>query len=361
MTALATSPSSITLPEMMLAQVYHAPNLLESERTATPRAKPGEAVVKVNVTLTCGTDLKIYRRGHPLVKPPQVLGHEFTGTIVEVGRGVKRFNLDDQIVAANSAPCRRCYYCKHGQSNLCESIPEKLLGFSLPGSYAQYVRIPKHILSQNTYHLPEGVPIEEMALLEPLACTIQGSDASGMRRGDTVAIIGGGPIGLIHVATSKAKGAGRVICIDHHDSKLKLAQELGADLTVAAHGAAAVETVKEVTEGRGADVVIEATGRPDSWSRGFDMVRKGGTVVYFGGCPTGTVIPFDAGKIHYGSVTLRGSFHHTPKSVKQAFTLLSKRKIRLASLIGGRMPLSDAEKALQMMSRGEVLKIALVP
>ncbi len=361
MTTLTTPSAPISVPESMLAQIYDAPSVMKSERTPTPHAKPGEAILRVDVALTCGTDLKIYRRGHPLVNPPQILGHEFAGTIVEVGKGVKRFEPNDRIVAVNSAPCRRCYYCKHGQPNLCELVQEKLLGFSLPGAFAEYIRIPRHILSQNAFHLPEGVPIEEMALLEPLACTIQGNDASNLTKRDTVAIIGGGPIGLLHVAVSKAKSAGRIICIDHHEDKLKLAREFGADLTVAAHGAAAVETVREVTEGRGADVVIEATGRPESWGRAFDIVRRGGTVVFFGGCPTGTVIPFDAGKIHYGSVALKGSFHHTPKSVKEAFAQLSQRKIRLAPLISHRMSLSDAEKALQMMSRGEALKIALTP
>src|SRR5712692_1532847 len=345
----------------MLAQTFLAPNAMKSQRVTTPRANTGEAVLRVDVALTCGTDLKIYRRGHPLVKPPQILGHEFTGTIVELGKNVKDFKLNDHIVAVNSAPCKRCYYCKNNQRNLCMTIPQRLLGFSLPGAYAEYIRIPRNILSQSAYHLPDGVPIEEMALLEPLACTIQGNDASGLKKGDTIAIIGGGPIGLLHVAVSKAKNAGRVICIDHHDAKLKLARGFGADLTVATHGAAAVETVREVTEQRGADVVIEATGRPESWVRAFEMVRNGGTVVFFGGCPTGTVIPFEAGKIHYGSVTLKGSFHHTPKSVKQAFSLRSQRKIILASLISRRMPLSETGEALQMMSRGEALKIALTP
>lgn len=359
MTALSPAPAQITLPESMFAQMYYEPGVLKGESTPTPRANPGEAIVEVNVALTCGTDLKIYRRGHPLVKPPQILGHEFVGTIIEIGKGVKHFKPGDQIVAVNSAPCKRCFYCKHGQPNLCSTVQENLLGFSLPGAYAEYLRIPRGILAQNAYHLTREVPAEEMALLEPLACAVQGNDASGTKKGDTVAIIGSGPIGLLHVAVSKAKGAGRVIAIDHHDSRLELARQLGADLTVAARGAAAVETVRDVTEGRGADVVIEATGRPEAWSRGFDMVRHGGTVVFFGGCPTGTVIAFNAGKIHYGDVTLKGSFHHTPKSVRKAFNLLSQRKTRLAQLISGRMPMTEAEKALQRMSRGEALKIAL--
>jgi L-iditol 2-dehydrogenase len=351
----------MSIPESMLAQTFLGPNTMKIEGTPTPQAKAGEAIVRVDVALTCGTDLKIYRRGHPLVKPPQILGHEFAGTIVQLGKGVKRFKLHDRIVAVNSAPCKKCYHCKHQQPNLCITVQGNLLGFSLPGAYSEYIRIPRNILSQNAYNLPEGVPIQEMALLEPLACVIQGNDASGLKKGDTVAIIGGGPIGLLHVTVSKTKGAGRVICIDHHDAKLKLAQEFGADLTVADHGSAAVETVREVTEERGADVVIEATGRPESWVRAFEMVRKGGTVVFFGGCPTGTVIPFEAGKIHYGSVTIKGSFHHTPKSVKEAFRVLSQRKVSLASLISRRMPLADTEKALQMMGRGEALKIALTP
>ena len=143
----------------MLAQTFLAPNAMKSERIPTPRAKAGEAILRVDVALTCGTDLKIYRRGHPLVNPPQILGHEFAGTIVEVGEAVKQFKPNDIIVAVNSAPCKRCYYCKHNQPNLCMTVQQKLLGFSLPGAYAEYIRIPRHILSQNAYHLPERFPI----------------------------------------------------------------------------------------------------------------------------------------------------------------------------------------------------------
>ncbi len=359
MNALASAHTSSTLPESMNAELFYEPGDLRNERVPTPHPDTGEAIVKVSVVLTCGTDLKIYRRGHPLVKPPQILGHEFTGTIVKTGRGVKRFKPGDKIVAVNSAPCRNCYYCKHGQPNLCNLVKDQLLGFSLPGAYAEYVRIPRHILTQNTYPLPKGIPKEEMALLEPLADAVQGGDVSELERGDSVAILGSGPMGLLHVAVAKARGAGRVICIDNHESKLEHARQLGADITVAAHGVAAVETVRDVTEGRGADVVIEATGRPEAWSRGFDMARHGGTVVFFGGCPSGTVISFNTGKLHYGNVTLRGSFHHTPKSVKSAFSLLSQRKIRLGSLISSRMRISEVERALQMMARGEALKVAL--
>ncbi len=345
----------------MFAQFYYEPGILRGIKTPTPHASAGEAVVRVQVTLTCGTDLKIYRRGHTLVNPPQILGHEFTGTIAKVGSGVKRFKEGDRVVAVNSAPCRHCFYCRHGQPNLCATINEKLLGFSLPGAYAEYVKIPSHILAQNTYPLPEDTAAEQMAMLEPLSCAMHGSDASGMQEGDIVAVIGGGPMGLMHVALAKAKNAGRVICVDHHDSRLEVARQLGADLTVAATGVGAVEAVREMTEGRGADIVIEATGHMEGWSRGFEMVRKGGTVLFFGGCPTGTVIPFGTGKIHYGDLTLKGSFHHTPKSVKRAYELLARGKLKLAPLISRRLPMSDAEQALQMMAKGEALKVALIP
>lgn len=334
---------------------------MKESQAPTPRAGPGEAILRVDTVLTCGTDLKIYRRGHPLVRSPQILGHEFAGEIMETGTGMKRFQEGDRIVAVNSAPCKRCFYCKKGEPNLCTMLNERLLGFSEPGGYAEFVRIPKHILAVNAYPLPSNVPIEEMAMLEPLACAVHGNEESGMRKDDLVAIIGGGPIGLLHVALAKTAGAGRVICVDHHDSKLEIARNLGADVTVAARGAEAVETVKELTEGRGVDVAIEATGRPEAWSRAFDMVRKGGTAVFFGGCPTGTVIGLEAGKIHYGELTLKGSFHHTPQSVRKAYQFLSKHPGRLSSLISGRMPLSEAEKALLMMAKGEAMKIALKP
>ncbi len=346
----------------MRAVRFYAPGEIKVERVQMPNVNPEEILVQVKAVLTCGTDVKMYKRGHPKVKPPVILGHEFSGTVVKVGKNVEnRFKVGDNVAVANSAPCNRCIFCKIGKHNLCQNLFETLIGFSVDGAFAEYIRVPAPIVEQNTYKIPENVSFEEAALLEPLACAINGIDAANISLGDTVVIIGSGPIGLMHLQLAKMKGSSKVIVTDMRDERLKVAEMLGADVLINARKEDQVSRVKEVTAGMGADVVIEAVGLPQTWELAVQMTRKAGTTLFFGGCPSGSKITLDTERIHYEDLTLKGIFHHTPLSVFKAYKMISTGKFNGKPLISVHMPLEETEKALQKMEKGEYIKVAIMP
>jgi len=345
----------------MRAMRFYAPRDTRLEEVGMPKIGPGEILVKVETVLTCGTDIKISRRGHPMVKPPLILGHEFAGVVAEVGKNVTEFERGQRVVAANSAPCNVCYFCKIGKPNLCEHLLETLIGFSVDGAYAEFIRVPAPIVKQNTFEVPDHIPFEEAALLEPLACVVNGNDVASIRIGDSVVVIGAGPIGLMHIQLAKIKGATNVICIDLKEERLKTASEVGAVYVIDASKENQLDRVRELTNGLGADVVIEAVGLPQTWESAVGMTRKAGTTVLFGGCPSGTKITLDTERIHYGDLTIKGIFHHTPLSVKRAYELITSRMFNGRSLITDRMPLSELEEALKSMIEGKCIKMAIMP
>lgn len=346
----------------MKAVRFYAPGKIRLEEVDIPEIGPEELLVKVKAALTCGTDVKMYRRGHPKVKPPMTLGHEFAGTIAEVGeKAADRFCVGDKVAVANSAPCNSCFFCEIGKPNLCEHLLETLIGFSVDGAYAEYIRIPARIVRQNTYKVPQDIPFEEAALLEPLACAVNGNDMANIRLGDVVAIIGSGPIGLCHLQLARLRGASKIVVTDLKEERLKIARMLGADVVIDASKEDQLSRVKELTKGLGADVVIEAVGLPQTWELAFKMTRKAGTTLFFGGCPSGTKVTLDTERIHYEDLTLRGVFHHTPLSVLQAYRLIMSGKFNGKPLITDWMPMSELETALQRMGRGESIKVAITP
>ncbi len=349
------------MPNQMLAVRFYKPGELKAEQVPIPEPSPGELVVKNHVALTCGTDVKMFRRGHPLAKPPQIMGHEFAGTVSALGEGVENFNLGMKVVAANSAPCNRCFYCSIHQPNLCERLDESIIGFTWPGSYAEYVRIPERIVRQNAFQVPEGVPLESVASLEPLACVVHGWDLVGNMPGETAVIIGGGPIGLLHAQLARLNGASQVVLSDVVPQRLREADKIGVNVTINSASENLGDRVLNLTDGRGADVVVEAVGRRETWESTIGLVRKGGTVLLFGGCPSGTMVSFSAEKIHYGELRVQGAFHHTPAAVERAFRLIVSGQVSIMPLISHEMPLERAGEALQLMGEGKALKIALRP
>jgi len=346
----------------MKAVRFYAPGKIVLEDVDIPQIGPDEVLVKVETALTCGTDVKMFKRGHPKVKPPITLGHEFSGTVAEAGKNAtNRFKKGDRVAVANSAPCNSCFFCKSGKPNLCERLLEALIGFSVDGAYAEYIRVPAPIVKQNTYVIPDDVSFEEAALLEPLACAVNGNDAANIGLGDIVVILGSGPIGLIHLQLAKLKGASKVIVTDMQAERLKIASKLGADVVIDAQKEDQLSRIKELTSGLGADKVIEAVGLPQTWELAFQMTRKAGTTLFFGGCPSGTKISLDTERIHYEDLTLKGIFHHTPASVLKAYRLITSGRFNGKPLITEKMPLSELENALLKMSKGECIKTAIVP
>lgn len=345
----------------MLAVRFYGPGQMKTEQVPIPKAERGELVVKSAVTLTCGTDVKMYKRGHPLAKLPQIIGHEFAGTVVDVGEGVKKFRTGMQVVAANSAPCGNCFYCQSRQPNLCERLSESIVGFTWPGTYAEFVRVPERIVQQNTFQVPNGVNLEHAASLEPLSCVVHSWDLVRFNAGGTVVIIGGGPIGLLHVQLAKLHGAKQVILSDLVNDRLNEAKNVQTDVTINSAEENLTRRVLDLTEGRGADLVVEAVGRKETWESTNSLTRKGGTILLFGGCPSGSEVNFDADKVHYGELQIQGAFHHTPASVECAFNLITSGQVAIKPIISHKMPLEKAEEALQLMGAGKALKVALTP
>ena len=278
----------------MRALRFHAPGDLRVEDVPDPEPGPGDVLVRVEVALTDGTDLKAFRRGHPvlLAETPSPFGHEFCGVEVETGR---------RVVAANSAPCGACAACARGDETLCE----RLLPL-LNGAYAEFLVVPERIARVNLLPVPAGLAPEVAALVEPLACCLHGVERAGVEPGATVAVLGAGPIGLL-LCACVADAGGRPVAVGGRPERRGLAPEFGA-----VAGA-----------GENADVVIEATGTADGWRDAVALARPGGTVVLFGGLPADAEVPFDAYRLHYEELTLRGAFHHTPRTVRAALAFLA--------------------------------------
>ncbi len=343
----------------MTAAVLYGKEDIKIERVPIPRVGDGEVLVKVQVALTCGTDLKVYQRGYHarMIVPPALFGHELAGIVEEVGTSVRGFRKGMRVVALNSAPCQMCFYCSKHQENLCEDL------LFNNGAYAEYIRIPKRIVEANMLAVPPDVSYEEAAMVEPLACVLRGLHETGGEIGDTVVVIGGGPIGLMFVQVAKAIGC-NVIAVVKRDSQATAVKHMGAQEVVQITKVKdAVEAVRAVTpDRRGADVVIEAVGRPEAWEWATEMVRKGGTVNFFGGCASGTKVQLDTNRLHYSEITLKATFHHTPDTVRRAFGLIAEKKIRSNDYITGEAPLSRLQQVLRhMLNRNGDIKTAIIP
>lgn len=342
----------------MKAVVFYRPGDIRFEEVATPTPGPGEVLVRIGSALTCGTDLKTYRRGHPVIikKTPALFGHEWAGTVEAVGDGVASVRRGDRVVGANSAPCHLCFPCRMGRVNLCEDLQ------FLNGAYAEYIRVPARIVQQNLLPLPEHLSFAEAALVEPLACALHGIERSGVRLGQTLCIFGAGPMGLLLTELAKRQGV-RVIMVGKGQFRLTKAAEAGADEVLdAAQGERVLAEVRRLSpEGRGADVTIEATGRPEVWEQAVEVTRKAGTVVLFGGCEPGTSFRVDTRRMHYEELMLIGVFHHTPRHIREALGLLEQGLLNTKVLLTHQMALSSLPEAFELLARGEAIKVALTP
>jgi L-iditol 2-dehydrogenase len=347
------------LSQQMLGAVLYGKEELRIEQVPVPTVGLRDILVKVQVALTCGTDLKVFRRGHHarMIQPPAVLGHEMAGDIVAVGSEVTQFRVGQRVVAANSAPCGHCFYCLRDKENLCENL------LFNNGAYAEYVRIPGPIVECNTHEIPAHIEYREAAMVEPLACVLRGLEETGGERGETIAVIGLGPIGLMFVRLAKLAGL-RVIAIGRRQTQLDRAESMGADeLILARPGDDAVEAVRNLTEhSRGADVVIEAVGSPHTWRSAVQMVRGGGTVNFFGGCPKDSQLCVDTSQVHYCEITLKSSFHHTPKHIRRALDTICAGEIHASDFVINEAPLSRLLEVFRhMMSHNGHLKTAILP
>jgi L-iditol 2-dehydrogenase len=342
---------------MKAAMLYGVRNL-RIEDVPIPQLDKGEVLVRVRAATTCGTDLKIFQRGYVshVIKLPTIFGHEWAGEIVDLSPDVDWLERGMRIRAGNSAPCLHCKMCERGKFNLCENM------IWLWGAYAEYLKVPAQMVRVNLQKIPVHVSYEEAALTEPLACVLHGVEEAGVKLGDTIAIIGAGPIGLLHLLTVKRLGVERVFMVDLVEERLDFAQRIGADETIDGKQEDVIRRIRELTDGCGADVVIEAVGLPFTWEQALRMVRKGGTVLEFGGCPPGTQIKVSTELLHYGEVKVLGAFHTTPIHFRRALRLISSKTINVKSLITRKMPLDQLKDAFELLATSKrEIKIAIIP
>ncbi len=315
----------------MRALRFYAPGDVRLEEVERPEPGPGDVLVQIEVALTDGTDAKAFRRGHPLLlgDPPSPFGHEFCGVDANTGH---------RVIAANSAPCGNCVPCRRGEQTLCENLAP-----FLNGAYAEYLLVPDRIARVNLHLVPDGLPAAVAAMAEPLACCLHGVDRAGIDAGDAVAVLGVGPIGLMLCACI-ADAGGRPVAVGGRPERREL-----APLFAATPG-----------DGHGADIVIEAAGTAGAWRQAVELVRPGGTVLFFGGLPGGTQFEVLAHRLHYEELTLRGAFHHTPRNFRAALAFLASGAYPWERLITHEVGL-DGVSALFADPPRDLLKAAVRP
>ncbi|HEX7737836.1 MAG TPA: alcohol dehydrogenase catalytic domain-containing protein [Ktedonobacteraceae bacterium] len=344
----------------MLAALFYAPLDVRLEERPVPQPGAGEVLLQVAAATTCGTDLKTFRRGHPVLfqRTPAAFGHEVAGIVAATGSGVTQCAEGDAVVVANSAPCLNCFYCRRGRFSLCEDL------LLLHGAYAEYLLVPARIVQQNLYCLPPSTSFISAALSEPLACALHGIEESDVHAGDTVAILGAGPLGLLLTAVASQKGA-RVISTGSGTERLALAHQFGADVVIDISNLSIEEQraaiLRETERGRGVDVAIEAVGLPATWELAATLARPGGLVNFFGGCASGTRVGLETQPLHYSEMTFKGVFHHTPAYFARALELITSGRIDVEALVTARRPLASLLDVFGLLQDKQGVKYALIP
>ena len=338
----------------MLAALLYGQEDLRLEQVPDPTPQAGEVVIQVEAATTCGTDLKVWRRGGhaKMLTLPTLFGHEGAGRIVAVGAGVTNWRVGERVVANNSAPCMKCFFCQRQEYSLCPHLTWN------NGTFAEYLKIPAPIVEHNLLPVPKYLPLVLAAMTEPLACVLHGISRSGVKPHDKVVVLGDGAIGLMFVAVL-AKYT-EVILWGGNNQRLEIGEKFGAAKTFNYHQVTDIaNTVRELTAGWGADVVIEATGVPSVWETAIACGRPGATINLFGGCPRDTTISVNTEQLHYSELTLKGVFHNTPEYVKAALSLIASGKIPFDLLISEHRPLQDLEQVFMDMKARKVIKVAM--
>ena len=333
---------------MVNAAILRGPRHLTVEPVPERPLESGEVRVRIEAALTCGTDLKVWKRGYHarMLMPPCPFGHEFAGSISEVYPGTPGWNPGDRVVAANSAPCGTCDSCRRGQENLCDDL------IFLNGAYAESIVVPARIVERNLLKVSPNTGFRDAALTEPLACVVQGLNDLRLESGEHLLIVGTGPVGLMAAALARHLGV-EVTLAGRGPERLSAARTLGFRQIVDVSGQDDVEwAIKSSREGSAFDAVFEAVGSPSTWSACVRLVRKGGRVNWFGGCPSDTVVSLDTQLIHYSALTLLASFHHTPRTIRRALQYIEEGVIRAGDFVTADVPLSELPRRFEAMASG---------
>jgi L-iditol 2-dehydrogenase len=339
---------------------FHAPQDVRVEDAPAPTAAPGGLLVRVRNCSVCGTDAKIWRSGHPDLSPPRVLGHEVAGEVVEVADGAGGWSVGDRVQVIAAIPDGTCHECRHGWQTVCPN--QERIGYQHDGGFAELMRVPAKVLAvAGVNRIPEGMSFAEASVAEPLSCVINGQELAGVGDGQTVVVVGAGPIGCLHVRLARVRGAARVLLIELNPWRLELAAGLVApDEAIGAGATDTVEAVRALTEGRGADVVIVAAGSGKAQEDALRMAARRGTVSFFGGLPKDRpTIACDANIVHYREVGIVGANGSSPDHNRQALKLIASGAVPVADLITHRLPLERTVEGIHTVAAGEAIKVTI--
>jgi len=339
----------------------HAPGDLRVEDAEIPQAGPGGLVIRVRTCSTCGTDAKIFRFGHHHISLPRVLGHEVAGEIAQVGPEVQGWSLGDRVQVIAAIPCGVCHYCRRGQETVCEDLES--IGYQYDGGFAEFMWVPLKVLQRDGVNgIPDHVPFEAASLTEPLACVLNGQEVAQVGRGDVVAVLGAGPIGCLHVRLARARGARTIVLADINQDRLDLAARAEPDAAIDSSKEDPIDAVRKLTDGRGADVVITATGVGQAQEQALEMTAPRGRISLFGGLPKdNSAIRLDSNLVHYRELSIFGAYGSAPRHNRDALSLIANGGVRVDDLITHRMPLEDVLGAIETVRVGGGLKVVIEP
>lgn len=345
----------------MLAAVLHAPRDLRVEQVPTPEPGPGEVVLDIEATTLCGTDLRLISGAKTSgVRPGVVMGHEIAGRVAALGAGVTGLSIGDQATVSIVVSCHRCRACLDDREHLCENL--RLIGYGIDGGFAERMLVPADaVTSGNVVVTPHEIPATTLALAEPLSCVLNGARQVQVRPGETVVVLGAGPIGLLHVQLARIAGARQVIVTNRSAHRRDLALRLGATRAVDPVSEDVRSVVLGATGGRGADVVVVAVGAADLAGQALALAGIGGRVSYFAGFPKGSTAEVDVNLIHYNELVVTGGSNARRADVVRAVDLLSAGVIDADALVTHRVPLSHFEEAIGIVSGRTGVKTAVVP
>ena len=343
----------------MKAALLREPNVLEFAEVPDPESHPGDLIVKVRAATVCGTDIRIFRgRKIAGVRYPSVLGHEFAGEIIEA-KGSPVFKIGQRVCVDPAIPCGHCAYCKRGLENICENLTA--IGYELDGAFAEYVRVPARALAAgNVHEIPANLEFEEAALTEPFACVINGQEKVSVGPGDSVVVLGAGPIGLLHVKLARFSGARKIIVSEPNAARRAVALNEGADVVVDPTSENLNEIVKAHSYGLGADVAIVAIGVPALANVALGLVRKRGRISLFAGFSVGDSAQLDINLIHYSELIVTGAFGLTRLQFERALDLLATKRFDVSSFVTHRYELASIAEAMKMAENGAAIKVAVV-
>lgn len=333
---------------------------LEIEDVEIPKVGENEILIKVKSCAICGTDIKVFHHGHKHIVFPRITGHEVSGIVVNVGKNVKEFKEGDRVAVAPAIPCGKCYYCRKGQQTMCDNL--KAIGYHYDGGFAEYMLVPENaVLNGCVNKIPSNLSFEIASIAEPLACVINGQILSRIETGDTVLILGAGPIGILHALLAKINGAGKVILADISPERIKEAEFTGAIL-IDMSKSDIFEEVREITDGHMADRVIVAVGSRQAQEISLKLVAKRGSINFFGGLPKESpFIQFDSNLLHYGEFFVVGTHGSTPIHNKIALELLSSGRIEGEKLITHKLPLERIIEGYKIVENKRGLKVLILP